>query len=146
MPRSKRCGADAPQYHQQVLDVRRFETRRLGLVEYEAGLALQQQLVEDRRAGKIGDTLLLLEHPPVITLGVKTRGKPTNVVATAANLGIPIPAFATALAYYDGYRRDRLPANLLQAQRDYFGAHTYERIDKPGSFHSDWIRLRKQPS
>jgi lipoyl(octanoyl) transferase len=65
------------------VDVRRFDTRRLGLVEYEAGLLLQQQLVEDRRAGRIGDTLLLLEHPPVITLGVKTRGKPTHVVATA---------------------------------------------------------------
>ena len=49
------------------------------------------------------------------------------------------------LAYYDGYRRDRLPANLLQAQRDYFGAHTYERIDKPGTFHTDWIRERRKP-
>ncbi len=56
-----------------------------------------------------------------------------HVVATAVDLGIPVPAFATALAYYDGYRRERLPANLLQAQRDYFGAHTYERIDKPGA-------------
>ena len=68
------------------MDVRRFETRRLGRIDYEAGLALQQQLVEDRRAGRIGDTLLLLEHPPVITLGVKTRGKPTNVIATAQAL------------------------------------------------------------
>ena len=66
-----------------------------------------------------------------------------HVVATAAELGIPVPAFATALAYYDGYRRDRLPANLLQAQRDYFGAHTYERIDKPGTFHTDWIHKRQ---
>ena len=64
------------------MDVRRFDTRRLGRVEYADGLALQQQLVEDRRAGRIGDTLLLLEHPPVITLGVKTRGKATHVVAT----------------------------------------------------------------
>jgi 6-phosphogluconate dehydrogenase len=63
-------------------------------------------------------------------------------VATSAELGIPVPAFATALAYYDGYRRDRLPANLLQAQRDYFGAHTYERVDKKGTFHTDWIRER----
>src|SRR3954470_8365358 len=66
-----------------------------------------------------------------------------HVVATAAELGISVPAFATALAYYDGYRRERLPANLLQAQRDYFGAHTYERVDKPGTFHTDWIRERK---
>ncbi|HEX6963508.1 MAG TPA: decarboxylating NADP(+)-dependent phosphogluconate dehydrogenase [Lacipirellula sp.] len=68
-----------------------------------------------------------------------------NVLAAAAQLGLPTPAFSTALAYYDAYRRDRLPANLLQAQRDYFGAHTYQRIDKPGVFHSDWIRLRKTP-
>ena len=56
-------------------------------------------------------------------------------------------AFATALAYYDSYRSERLPANLLQAQRDYFGAHTYRRVDKPGEgpFHTDWIGERKQP-
>ncbi len=60
------------------------------------------------------------------------------------NLGIWTPAFATALAYYDGFRQDRLPANLLQAQRDYFGAHTYERIDKPGTFHTDWLRFAAQ--
>jgi len=60
------------------------------------------------------------------------------VVATAVVLGIPVPAFASALSYYDSYRRDRLPANLLQAQRDYFGAHTYERIDQPGIFHTQW--------
>ena len=67
------------------------------------------------------------------------------VVCTAVQAGIPTPAFSAALAYYDGYRQERLPANLLQAQRDYFGAHTYERIDKEGVFHSDWIRLRKEP-
>ena len=68
-----------------------------------------------------------------------------HVVGTAVELGIPIPAFMNALAYYDGYRSERLPANLLQAQRDYFGAHTYERLDKPGSFHTEWIELRKKP-
>lgn len=68
-----------------------------------------------------------------------------NVVATAAQLGIPVPAFATALAYYDGYRRARLPANLLQAQRDYFGAHTYQRLDQEGAFHTDWLSLRRLP-
>jgi 6-phosphogluconate dehydrogenase len=63
-----------------------------------------------------------------------------NVVATAALNGIPVPAFSTALGYYDGYRTERLPANLLQAQRDYFGAHTYERVDKPRGefFHTNW--------
>jgi 6-phosphogluconate dehydrogenase len=69
-----------------------------------------------------------------------------HVVATAALLGIPTPAFSAALAYYDGYRRERLPANLLQAQRDYFGAHTFERLDKSGSFHAEWLKLRKHPA
>jgi len=62
-----------------------------------------------------------------------------KVVATAVELGIPVPAFSSALAYYDSYRRERLPANLLQAQRDYFGAHTYRRIDKEGIFHTEWL-------
>ncbi len=63
-----------------------------------------------------------------------------RVIATAATLGIPMPAMSSALAYFDSYRTDRLPANLLQAQRDYFGAHTYERVDKPRGqfFHTNW--------
>jgi 6-phosphogluconate dehydrogenase len=63
-----------------------------------------------------------------------------RVVAKAVEWGVPAPAFSTALGYYDGYRRGRLPANLLQAQRDYFGAHTYERVDKPRGefFHTNW--------
>lgn len=64
-----------------------------------------------------------------------------KVVVKGAEMGIPTPTFSSALAYYDGYRSATLPANLLQAQRDYFGAHTYERIDKPRGemFHTDWI-------
>jgi 6-phosphogluconate dehydrogenase len=63
-----------------------------------------------------------------------------NVVSIAAKKGIPTPAMSTALAFYDGYRSERLPANLLQAQRDYFGAHTYERLDQPRGqfFHTNW--------
>jgi len=63
-----------------------------------------------------------------------------RVVATAAMNGVPVPALSTALSFYDGYRSERLPANLLQAQRDYFGAHTYERVDKPRGkfFHTNW--------
>jgi len=63
-----------------------------------------------------------------------------RVVAAAVAMGVPVPALSSALAFFDGYRHDRLPANLLQAQRDYFGAHTYERVDRPrGEFsHTDW--------
>ena len=63
-----------------------------------------------------------------------------RVVSAAVQAGVPIPAFTTALAFYDGYRSERLPANLLQAQRDYFGAHTYERVDRPRGqfFHTNW--------
>ncbi len=63
-----------------------------------------------------------------------------EALVSAINLGVPTPAFSTALAFYDGYRTERLPANLLQAQRDFFGAHTYERVDKPRGefFHTNW--------
>jgi 6-phosphogluconate dehydrogenase len=61
-----------------------------------------------------------------------------RAVGEAVRAGIPVPAFSSTLAYYDGFRRERLPANLIQAQRDLFGAHTYERVDRPGSFHSEW--------
>jgi 6-phosphogluconate dehydrogenase len=62
------------------------------------------------------------------------------VIVQSAKLGIPTPCLSSALAYFDGYRSERLPANLLQAQRDYFGAHTYERVDKPRgqAFHTNW--------
>jgi 6-phosphogluconate dehydrogenase len=64
------------------------------------------------------------------------------VVATCATRGVPVPGFASALAYYDAYRSAVLPANLLQAQRDYFGAHTYARVDREGVFHTDWTGTR----
>lgn len=70
----------------------------------------------------------------------KAQASWRRVVTEAVRMGVPIPAMSAALAYYDGYRSGRLPANLLQAQRDYFGAHTYERIDKPRGefFHTNW--------
>jgi 6-phosphogluconate dehydrogenase len=64
-----------------------------------------------------------------------------DVIVTAAKLGIPVPAFSASLDYFDSYRRDRLPQNLTQAQRDYFGAHTYKRTDKEGSFHTEWVPI-----
>ncbi len=87
----------------------------------------------------------LLLHPYFTEAVEKAQPAWRNVVITATQLGIPVPAFSTALAYFDGYRSERLPANLLQAQRDYFGAHTYERVDKPGMFHTEWLEKRRPP-
>lgn len=65
-----------------------------------------------------------------------------DVIAKSVEVGIPTPAFSTALAFYDGYRAEKLPANLIQAQRDYFGAHTYELLSDPGKFvHTNWTGL-----
>ncbi|KAH7298855.1 hypothetical protein KP509_25G061600 [Ceratopteris richardii] len=66
-----------------------------------------------------------------------------RVVSLAISVGISTPGMSSSLAYFDSYRRSRLPANLLQAQRDYFGAHTYERIDASGSFHTEWSKIAK---
>jgi len=102
-----------------------------------------ERIKEAFDAKKPPENLLLAPYFKTATRKAQTAWR--NVVTTAVRLGIPVPAFAAALAYYDGYRSERLPANLLQAQRDYFGAHTYNRIDREGVFHSDWLRLRKEP-
>jgi 6-phosphogluconate dehydrogenase len=83
----------------------------------------------------------LLLDPYFSELMGRTQNSLREAVAAAARRGVAAPALASALAYFDGYRAARLPANLIQAQRDYFGAHTYERVDRPGSFHSDWASL-----
>ena len=67
------------------------------------------------------------------------QGALRKVVSLSVENGIPVPSFASAIAYYDSYRTATLPANLIQAQRDYFGAHTYKRIDKEGTFHTEWM-------
>jgi len=61
-----------------------------------------------------------------------------EVIQTAVGIGIPMPAISASLSYFDAYRSKHLPANLTQAQRDYFGAHTYRRLDKEGTFHTQW--------
>lgn len=82
--------------------------------------------------------LLLDQHFAEVVGGAQEAWR--RVVAGAVTDGVPVPAFSTGLAFYDGLRSERLPANLIQAQRDFFGAHTYERIDRPrgSSFHTDW--------
>jgi 6-phosphogluconate dehydrogenase len=87
----------------------------------------------------------LLLHPFFKNAIENAQAAWRHVVVVATQLGLPVPAFSTALAYYDSYRRERLPANLLQAQRDYFGAHTYRRTDKEGVFHTDWLHERREP-
>jgi len=75
----------------------------------------------------------------------KTQDNWRVAVSTAAEYGVAVPAFSASLAYFDSYRQARLPSNLLQAQRDFFGAHTYERVDKPGVFHTEWIESDQTP-
>jgi 6-phosphogluconate dehydrogenase len=80
----------------------------------------------------------LLTVPYFADAMAEAQGAWRRVIARAVELGIPVPAFSSCLAYYDGYRRARGPASLIQAQRDYFGAHTYRRTDRDGSFHVRW--------
>ena len=104
-------------------------------------------IIRSRFLDKIKDAFKKHPRLPNLMLDIFFKGQIRrsqkgwrNVVAVAAKRGIPIPSFSSALAFYDSYRAEQLPANLLQAQRDYFGAHTYERTDKPRGefFHTDW--------
>lgn len=89
----------------------------------------------------------LLLDPYFTEATAKAQDAWRQAVVIATQAGLPVIEFSNALAYYDAFRRERLPANLLQAQRDYFGAHTYQRVDKPldQKFHSEWLELRKPP-
>ncbi|MCL4649489.1 NADP-dependent phosphogluconate dehydrogenase [Burkholderia multivorans] len=80
----------------------------------------------------------LLLDPYFRSIAEQYQASLREVVVAAVKAGVPVPAFASAVAYFDSYRSERLPANLVQAQRDFFGAHTFERTDKPGSFHANW--------
>ncbi|KAK1279742.1 6-phosphogluconate dehydrogenase, decarboxylating 3 [Acorus gramineus] len=85
----------------------------------------------------------LLVDPEFATEIIERQSAWKRVVCLAINLGISTPGMSTSLAYFDTYRRERLPANLVQAQMDYFGAHTYERTDVSGSFHTEWFKIAK---
>jgi len=74
---------------------------------------------------------------------MKSQEGMRKTIAIGATAGVPIAALMAALSYYDSYRSAWLPANLVQAQRDYFGAHTYERTDRPGTFHTHWEQNQK---
>jgi len=87
----------------------------------------------------------LLLDPYFTDIIAKTQDNWRVAVSTAAQHGVAVPAFSASLAYFDSYRQARLPHNLLQAQRDFFGAHTYERVDKPGVFHTEWMESDDKP-
>jgi 6-phosphogluconate dehydrogenase len=97
-------------------------------------------LLEDIRQAHERDPALdnLLMDPHFADVMARCQQDLREVVALGALRGVAVPSFMSALSYYDAYRSARLPANLLQAQRDYFGAHTYQRVDRPGKFHTRW--------
>jgi 6-phosphogluconate dehydrogenase len=109
---------------------------------WSGGCIIRSRFLDDIKDafGENPDLTNLLLAPFFTKAITESQAAWRNVVAAAAQAGVALPAHATALAFYDAYRSDRLPADLLQAQRDYFGAHTYERIDKPRGqfFHTDW--------
>ncbi len=107
---------------------------------WRGGCIIQAKLLELIRAAfaKNADLPNLLMDEAFKDAIVSRQQSLRNVVKTAIDLGIPTPGLADSLIYYDAFRTARLPANLVQAQRDYFGAHTYQRTDKEGIFHSDW--------
>ncbi|VAX76952.1 6-phosphogluconate dehydrogenase, decarboxylating [Serratia symbiotica] len=109
---------------------------------FRAGCIIRAQFLQkitDAYAGN-ADIPNLLVAPYFKQIADKYQQALRDVVAYAVINGIPIPTFSSAIAYYDSYRAALLPANLIQAQRDYFGAHTYQRIDKKGVFHTKWIK------
>jgi len=112
---------------------------------WRGGCIIRADLLEDIRAAykrddELPNLLLDSEFSEVIN---NRQGDIREVVLFASRYGIPAPGFMTSLAYFDGYRSGRLPANLIQAQRDYFGSHTYERTDTDGTFHTRWNEQKK---
>ena len=107
---------------------------------WRAGCIIRASLLGDiREAFRRDPDLVNLMLDPAFRNAITERQQGwRTVVQTAVGLGIPVAAISTSLAYYDAYRSERLPANLTQAQRDFFGAHTYRRTDRDGVFHTDW--------
>jgi 6-phosphogluconate dehydrogenase len=115
---------------------------------WRAGCIIRATLLEDVRrafARDAGLVNLLLDAAFRDALAERQDGW-RHVVRTAVDIGIPVPALGSSLAYYDAYRTERLPANLTQAQRDFFGAHTYRRLDRDGVFHTDWTAHASAPT
>jgi 6-phosphogluconate dehydrogenase len=126
-----RAGSLAHQYNLDLSEVARI---------WRAGCIIRASLLEDIRSAFVGSPAVsnLLLAEPFRTSLIRRQMPWRWVVQWAIGSGVPVPALGSALAYYDSLRSERLPANLIQAQRDYFGAHTYRRLDQEGIFHTDW--------
>ncbi len=136
-----RVASQVYDYHLNLEDVARI---------WRGGCIIRAALLEDIRAAFHAnpDLLNLLNDDHLSQAVLSTQDDLRAVVGLAAKLGLPIPGLMASLAYFDGYRSAWLPANLIQAQRDDFGAHTYERVDARGTFHTDWDtvdKLKEQP-
>ena len=126
-----RAASSSYQYHLDLEAIARI---------WRGGCIIRAALLE-----KIREAILATPDLPSLLLDVKLGGEVDQrqddlrfVIEQAVQMGIPVPGFMVALSYFDGYRSEWLPANLIQAQRDYFGAHTYERLDGKGVFHTVW--------
>ena len=122
--------------HEYKYDIDLAEVAKI----WRAGCIIRAALLSDVRAA-------FSRNPALVNLMLDDRFSASlgsgqqalrDVVQTAVSAGIPVPALSSSLAYYDSYRTARLPANLTQGQRDFFGAHTYRRVDRDGVFHTDW--------
>jgi 6-phosphogluconate dehydrogenase len=113
---------------------------------WRGGCIIRARFLDRIRAAYDADPSLptLLADPTFATAVNAAQDAWRRVVTTAVQIGVPTPGFSSALAYYDGLRRDRLPAALIQGLRDYFGAHTYQRVDREGAFHTDWSGDRQE--
>lgn len=107
---------------------------------FRAGCIIRARFLQKITDAYVKDPALanLLLDPYFQDIAANYQSSLREVVIAAVQAGVPVPAFASAVAYFDSYRSERLPANLVQAQRDFFGAHTFEHTDKPGSFHANW--------
>ena len=126
-----RVASQTYQYGLQLQEVARI---------WRGGCIIRAACLEDIRQAydRNGELPNLLLDPKIGGDLSQRQQEVRRVLKTAIDRGIPMPAFMSTLAYFDAYRSETLPTNLIQAQRDYFGAHTYERIDREGIFHTQW--------
>ncbi|MEJ2217121.1 MAG: NADP-dependent phosphogluconate dehydrogenase [Gemmatimonadota bacterium] len=131
-----RCASESYEYGLDLADVARI---------WRGGCIIRAALLEDIRAafGAQADLPLLMAAPAFRNAMKRRQNGLREAVAAATRMGLPVPALSASLAYYDAYRSGSLPTNLIQAQRDYFGSHTYERTDAEGSFHTEWGKTKE---